>query len=424
MSPNPVSAAPVLPAGKAAVALAIYDGANRAYSQSRELWRSHFAYSVAVSERDPLYSDVHSWLLSIMPDERHRSLLVSSGNSRSYDDLEPTSDSGGSNKPTPLTIRFDDKAVRKVIIGGHNVSVQLHNPAEVAESAIVREPEPKKILFVCKSYMAQKAVIKELERINSARRKERKAVLRMVNSWGSWRTRSDLPPRTLPSVSLPDLQMNRIVKDLEAFLASEDRYNRLAIPWHRGYMFHGPAGTGKTSLVKALACHFNLDLWYISLSDLKAESGLMGLLSEVGPRSILLLEDIDTIKITHDRDSSEQGTISMSSLLNTLDGVATPHGLITMMTTNRFEILDTALTRAGRMDLIEKLDFPSQGTVAMLFHHFYGRYPDWHYDENSDKPIEGLSTAQVAELFKHHLNNPEAAEKAVLPLLHHSLVNY
>lgn len=412
------SASTALPAGKAATALAVYDGVNRLYTQGREFWRSHFAYSVAVSERDPLYADVHSWLLSIMPDERHRTLLVSSGNSRSYDGDSPSlgSEDEGDSKPTPLTVRFDDKASRTVDIGGHSVSIQLHRPEEPEHSSSMREPEPKKILFVCKSYMAQQAVIKELERINAARSKERKAVLRMVNQWGSWRTRSDLPPRTLDSVTLPSIQKDRIVKDLANFLAAEDRYNRLAIPWHRGYMFHGPPGTGKTSLAKALAYHFNLDMWYIGLSDLKAESGLMGLMSEVGPRSILLLEDIDTIKITHDRDASEQGTISMSSLLNTLDGVATPHGLITMMTTNRFDILDEALTRAGRMDMVEELGYPSKGTVAMLFRHFYGRQPNWSYDW-ADKPIEGLSTARISEIFKQHLNDPEAAEEAVLPLL-------
>lgn len=418
MSLRPVPASSMaLPASKAAAALALYEGANRLHNQGRELWRSHFAYSVAVSERDPLYADVHNWLLSIMPDERHRALLVSSGNSRRYDDLEPISDGGESSKSSPLIVRFDDKASRKVVVGGHSVSVQLHRPEETENSSMSREPEPKKILFVCKSYVAQQAVIKELDRINASRTKERNAVLRMVNQWGSWKTRSDLPPRTLPSVTLPMAQKDRIVKDLENFLAAEDRYNRLAIPWHRGYMFHGPPGTGKTSMVKALANHFNLDLWYISLSDLKAESGLMGLLSEVGPRSILLLEDIDTIKITHDRDASEQGTISMSSLLNTLDGVATPHGLITMMTTNRFDILDEALTRAGRMDVVEELGYPSKGTVAMLFRHFYGRYPNWSYSSDSGKPIQGLSTAQISELFKQHLNNPEAAEEAVLPLL-------
>ena len=185
-------------------------------------------------------------------------------------------------------------------------------------------------------------------------------------------------------------------------------------------MFHGPPGTGKTSLVKALANEFNLDLWYISLSDLSKESSLMNLITAVGPRSLLLLEDIDTMQITHDRDNSEQGKISMSSLLNALDGVATPHGLITVMTTNRFEVLDLALTRAGRMDLIEKLDYPSGETLATMFKHFFGVEPKWGQvlkGTAKTDPIEGLSTSQVAEIMKRNMSDPKKASSDIIEVV-------
>jgi chaperone BCS1 len=213
----------------------------------------------------------------------------------------------------------------------------------------------------------------------------------------------------MDSVSLPREQKDRIIADLGGFLEAEDKYNRLAIPWHRGYMFYGPPGTGKTSLVKALANHFNLDLWYISLSDLSAESSLLQLIGGVGPRSMLLLEDIDTVKITHDRDSSESGKISTGSLLNTLDGVATPHGLITVMTTNRFDILDPALKRAGRMDLIEELAYPSKSTVREMFEHFYEDTTMFAGIKDNEFIEKQISTSQIAEIFKRHMDDPKTA---------------
>lgn len=392
--------------------VSLFEAAQRAHGAARQYYKNHFEYSVVISERDPLYFEVHKWLLDVMPNEKHRSLEVGSSTRQNNYEVVAEDSTSDNYKAKPLVVRFDDTISRVIDISGHNVMVALKIPDESADS-MMREPAPKKIAFTTKTHAAQKAVLSKLEEINNRRATTRKAVLKMVGQWGGWKTRSDLPPRTLDSVSLPVDQKDRIVKDLATFLDAEDNYNRLAIPWHRGYMFHGPPGTGKTSLVKALANEFNLDLWYVSLSDLKAESSLLSLLSEVGPRSILLLEDIDTMRITHDRDGSEQGTISMSSLLNTLDGVATPHGLITVMTTNRLEVLDAALTRAGRMDLVEKLDYPTLTTVGHMYKHFYGVTKRWPVGTNMHKLLEDTSTSQIAEIMKRNMTDAKGAAKEI-----------
>lgn len=419
--------APMVSAGSAfgklgkriAMAVAVVEAAQRVYNYLRNVYWSKLSYTVTVSEKDPIYPDVHAWLISALPDEKHRSLSVSSKRPRSTETEEDyySSDSTQPVKPAPLTVYFNDSSTRMLKVGGYKVAVTLQMPDTSRVSLSSREPDYAKINFTTWSHDGQQAVISQLEKLNEQRSTTRKAVLKMVGQWGNWTTRSDLPPRTMESVILPPEQKNRIREDLGTFLASEEKYNRLALPWHRGYMFHGPPGTGKTSLVKALANEFNLDLWYISLSDLKAESSLLGLLSDVGPRSILLLEDIDTMRITHDRDGSEQGTISMSSLLNTLDGVATPHGLITVMTTNRFDVLDPALTRAGRMDMVEMLDYPSVNVISDMYKHFFGVTPNWKTQRNRDAPIKGLSTSQVAEVMKRHMDDPAGASKAIRPML-------
>lgn len=395
-------------------AITIFEVGQKAYNFVKEYRRRKFSYSVTISEEDSLYQDVHSWLLSVLPHEKHRRLVVSSTKSRTsrYNDSPEVAESE-STRPgqkaiiDPLFVKFNDKATRQIMVGNFSVEVSLYTPDvdNKSDKFLERYTVYNEISFTTFSYEGQQAVIRQLEKLNQARATTRKAVLKMTTAWGNWQTRSDLPPRTMDSVSLPQEQKDRIIADLKKFLESEDQYNRLAIPWHRGYMFYGPPGTGKTSLVKALANYFNLDLWYISLSDLNAESSLLQLVGGVGPRSMLLLEDIDTIKITHDRDSAESGKISTGSLLNTLDGVATPHGLITVMTTNRFDILDDAIKRAGRMDLVEELGYPTKETIQDLYKHFYGRGVELHSKIDMDQ----VSTSEVAEIFKRNFDEPELA---------------
>lgn len=411
-------------------AIALFESGQRLYVSGRDFWRNHFSYTITISEKDSLYSDAYDWLIGTLPNEKHRRLTVSSSRSTNrggpdYMMEDSDSSSAMAHRVPPLKVRFNDKATRNVTVGGYQVSVRLSKPEPTEGGGggnSFRMPEYSDIVFEAKTYDAQQAVLAKLEELNASRATTRKAVLKMVNQWGGWNTRSDLPARTMDSVALPVEQKERIIGDLDRFLASEDQYNRLAIPWHRGYMLYGPPGTGKTSLVKALANHFNLDLWYVSLADLKEESSLLSLLSDVGPRSILLLEDIDTMRITHDRDGAEQGKINMSSLLNTLDGVATPHGLITVMTTNRFDILDPALTRAGRMDLVEELSYPTVDTLGAMYKHFFDLPPEWSVLGDGDTVLEGLSTGEVAELLKRNMNDPEAASAAVVTRVQEQLV--
>ena len=413
-SPAPVRKANGALKTRVEVVLAVVEGAKQIKKGTEQLYRQHFQFTVSVAETDSLYLEVHKWLVNVLPDEKSRSLEVVSSKAYNHNAVVEPEDSD-TGKIKPLVVKFNDANLRKLKINGYTVGVVIVKPE--GNNDLRREPDPKKIEFITHSYAAQQAVIAKLEEINQQRGTTRKAVLKMLGQWGEWVTRSDLPPRTMDSVSLPALQKKRIVKDLEEFLDAEEQYNRLAIPWHRGYMFHGPPGTGKTSLVKALANEFNLDLWYVSLADLKTEASLISLLARVGPRSLLLLEDIDTMKITHDRDGAQQGSISMSSLLNTLDGVATPHGLISVMTTNNFDILDEALTRPGRMDLVEMIDYPTIDTISQMYQHFYGKTPNFKKFGSYSTPLKGVSTSTIAEIMKRNMTDSLGAQRDISKVL-------
>lgn len=392
-------------------AISIAEGGNRVYVAVKSYLDRKYSYNVTVNEEDSVYSEVHAWLVSVTPEERHRNLEVVS--SKNFDNRSVSDDSSSDGRIKPLSMRFNESTTRQVLIEGYSVRVILEKPEpdRVAKEYGFRG-KPATLTFTTRTYEGQQAVVRLLQKLNAQRTTDRKPVLKMSTQWGHWETRSDLPPRTMGSVSIPKDQKDRLTEDLKRFLESEEKYNRLAIPWHRGYMLYGPPGTGKTSLVKALANEFKMDLWYASLGDLSSENGLMDLLGRVSPRSILLLEDIDAIQITQDRDSAEQGKINTGSLLNALDGVGTPHGLITFMTTNNFDSLDEALKRTGRMDMVEHIQKPTLDTLEDLYQHFYGVEAVFDISEKAFA-AKSYSASDFAEVMKRNMDDPMLAMYAI-----------
>lgn len=395
---------------RAATALAMYEGTKQLFGTLDTVYREHLVYTVTIDEADHAYSDVHEWLLGQLPGEKQRALVASTVSRQDLIYADETEMEECRSAKVKLT--FNDRQKKRFFLNGHRVT------AQVERSENDKKTMPMSIEFSSYSKAGQLAVIEQIQKIQ-AQKGVRKPVLRIVNQWGNWVRRSDLPLRDLDSVILPKNQKDGIVEDLRAFLDAEEQYVKLALPWHRGYMLHGRPGTGKTSLIKALANEFKLDLWYVSLGDLKEEASLINLLSEVSPRSILLLEDVDTIQITHDRSEEQNGKnsptkISLSSLLNALDGVATPHGLITFMTTNHFDRLDPALTRAGRMDRVEELIYPTATEADAMYRRFYGEpMPDWE----TGSAVLPVSQAELSEVFKRNLNDPEGASLALRAIL-------
>lgn len=140
------------------------------------------------------------------------------------------------------------------------------------------------------------------------------------------------------------------------------------MPYHRGYLLYGPPGTGKTSLVSALAAKSGMSIYIVNLSEFNVRT-LKTAMNEVPENSLILFEDIDCMKAGNRRDDlselrerqhSAAGTektdvadrfgVTLSGLLNVLDGVHAPANVVYVMTTNKVEALDPALLRPGRID--------------------------------------------------------------------------
>ncbi|KAH7363941.1 BCS1 N terminal-domain-containing protein [Rhexocercosporidium sp. MPI-PUGE-AT-0058] len=146
---------------------------------------------------------------------------------------------------------------------------------------------------------------------------------------GGWKKTRAIDKRPLDTVILDEEEKTALVEDIKAYLDPETQgwYSRRGIPYRKGYLLYGPPGTG------------NQD-----------DSSLGKLFTELPKHCVVLVEDIDAVDATKSRQhgtvktgqeetgsltmGKSQGRVSLSALLNVLDGVGSQEGRVLIMTTN------------------------------------------------------------------------------------------
>lgn len=204
------------------------------------------------------------------------------------------------------------------------------------------------------------------------------------------------PSRALSTVVLDECQKEMFCDDIRDYLEPDTRkwYADRGIPYRRGYLLHGPPGTGKSSLSFAVAGKFGLKIYVLSLASKSlTEEGLAGLFEGLPRKCVVLLEDVDTVGIARvnkkeettgegadkttakkdEPDNSKKG-ISFSGLLNAIDGVASHEGRILILTTNHPEKLDPALIRPGRVDMKIEFTLAGKDAIGGLFERMFEDY--------------------------------------------------
>lgn len=181
---------------------------------------------------------------------------------------------------------------------------------------------------------------------------------------------TELPvaPTQLDNMVLSPAIQEAVVDDMQNFFDNRNWFDANDLPYKRGYLLQGPPGNGKTSLVRALMSKWNLtahtpqlrakdmnDAAFIFIVDRAVRNG----------PALLLLEDLDR---AFPKGANQTSQVSLEQLLNSLDGVTTNDGLITIATANEPENLDPAiLTRPQRFDRIVHFDNPTDELRAAYF---------------------------------------------------------
>lgn len=185
--------------------------------------------------------------------------------------------------------------------------------------------------------------------------------------------------RSVASISLDPALKRSIVGDLRDFLASREKYARRCIPYRRGYLLEGPPGTGKSSVIFALASEFEMPIYIINIAALENDNHLLRAVNSAGA-GFLVIEDIDGARAAANREGkAEQPSaaaasgagVTLSGLLNATDGIAIKDGRVLFMTSNRPETLDPALIRPGRCDRRFHLGLADAAIAVEMFKRFF-----------------------------------------------------
>jgi len=242
-------------------------------------------------------------------------------------------------------------------------------------------------------------------------------------------------PSTFETVALEPEEKQKIIEDLKRFSRGEKYYRHVGRAWKRGYLLHGPPGTGKSSMIAAMANFLEYDIYDLELTQVKNNTELRKLLIATTNKSIIVIEDIDCSLDLTDRkkkkkpqkdadkeasdpskpdesESNEDSKVTLSGVLNFTDGLWSCCGSerLFVFTTNHIDRLDPALLRSGRMDRHIFLSFCTFGAFKILARNYLSIEDHELFSEIQDL-IEAaqMTPADVTEHLMKMADDPTTA---------------
>jgi chaperone BCS1 len=188
----------------------------------------------------------------------------------------------------------------------------------------------------------------------------------MSDGRGGWDSLGVGVPRLLESVILPGATIAEVLARIKDFLSRRAWYAARGVPWRLSFGLFGPPRTGKTSLARAIAHELGLPLYVLDMTSEKfADRDLIVSLSRLPVGAVVLIEDIDS------QLGAKASAVTLSGLLNALDGPLASEGRILFMTSNTPELLDAALVGEGRVDVYVTFRYATSEQIRGMWLRFF-----------------------------------------------------
>jgi len=225
------------------------------------------------------------------------------------------------------------------------------------------------------------------------------------------------------------VEKQNLIKKIKSFISGEDSYKKLGIPWRMGILCYGPPGTGKTSFIKAVASLTNRNLVDISLAKIKNSKELTDILfntkingNDIPIQNLLFVFDefdfiINNFKRNLDNkqniiqnnpnnksnnDEDNEG-ITAETMLTIMDGCVEHHGGLIIATTNCLHLIDKALIRPGRFDVLLHFDNANENIIEQIIEHFASKLTTFNI--KSDNKLSISQKEQIKKYSKYNEKN-------------------
>ncbi|KAK3809047.1 MAG: P-loop containing nucleoside triphosphate hydrolase protein [Linnemannia elongata] len=343
--------------------------------------QSWFYVSVEVQEGDDTYKWLSEWVAERPLTKSVRHLTVKAV----WDDDSDSDDyysNNNSKDERPRLLFMPGMGSHVLYHKGYKVNVSRDRPdqasgADSEQSRILASIQKKQCLTISTfgwDISRLKTIVQDAME-ESYKKKEGKTTIYTSqpydNYWSGSSTRS---PRAFHSVILAEGLKEELLEDITTFRNSSQWYHDRGVPYRRGYLLHGPPGTGKTSFIVALAGHLNMSVCIVNLGISGLNDQQLDRLLNNAPRnSILLMEDVDAALVKRKAGKAQEGgnNVTLSGILNALDGITAQEGSVVFMTTNHIRKLAPALIRPGRCDRKMLFDYADKHQIEGMFMKFF-----------------------------------------------------